>query len=177
MNIIISSNSKQEGLFELVERKGFGHPDTLADRLAERLSARYSVYTLDRFGVVLHHNFDKLGLLGGASSVDFGSGTMTSPIRVLLNGRASFCYGKNEINVLKLLKGWTKDFFREALPQIDVNKDLEFHDLLSTQSSPGKMNQKDNIERSARSYWFSPRGIQDIPEIKHLVANDTSLGG
>ncbi|MGH3697104.1 MAG: methionine adenosyltransferase [Pseudonocardiaceae bacterium] len=45
-------------------RQGFGHPDTLADQLAEGLSRAYSRWTLEQCGAVLRHNFDKLGLLG-----------------------------------------------------------------------------------------------------------------
>jgi S-adenosylmethionine synthetase len=37
---------------EVIERKGWGHPDTLADHLAERLSQVYSVFTQDEFGCV-----------------------------------------------------------------------------------------------------------------------------
>ena len=49
------------------------------------LSRRYSLYTRQRFGVILHHNFDKVGLLGGASDVGFGYGRLSpKPIRVLL---------------------------------------------------------------------------------------------
>ena len=62
--------------FEIVERKGIGHPDTLSDALAERLSNAYSKYTLKHFGAVLHHNFDKVGMMGGKCSVEFGSGKM-----------------------------------------------------------------------------------------------------
>lgn len=35
---------------ELVERKGLGHPDTLADILANTFSQKYSQYSLDRYG-------------------------------------------------------------------------------------------------------------------------------
>jgi S-adenosylmethionine synthetase len=80
-------------VYEFVERKGSGHPDTLSDALAEQLSVDYSNYTLKKFGAVLHHNFDKVGLLGGASSVRFGEGKLINPIRVLINGRASTKFG------------------------------------------------------------------------------------
>ena len=89
-SIFFSKLIGREGLdFEVVERKGLGHPDTLADALAEYLSVNYSKYTLSKFGAILHHNFDKVGLLGGASFVRFGEGKITKPIRILLNGRAS----------------------------------------------------------------------------------------
>ena len=76
-----------------------GHPDTLSDALAETLSVNYSNYTLQKYGAVLHHNFDKVGLLGGASHVVFGKGFLTKPIRVLLNGRASTKFGNEGIPV------------------------------------------------------------------------------
>jgi len=50
---------------EVVERKGLGPPDTLADALAERMSVAYSRYCLQNFVAVLHHNLDKLYLRGG----------------------------------------------------------------------------------------------------------------
>ena len=87
-NIIISTVNSYKN-YEFVERKGFGHPDTLADSLAENLSTQYSRYTLEKFGAILHHNFDKLGLLGGSSYVSFGKGYLVSPIKVLINGRVS----------------------------------------------------------------------------------------
>ena len=33
--------------FEIVERKGIGHPDTLSDAIAERASRYYSQYCLE----------------------------------------------------------------------------------------------------------------------------------
>lgn len=63
----------------IAERNGWGHPDTLADHLAERLSRAYSRYTHDEFGVVLHHNFDKLALL--ADPPRSATGSAGWPIR------------------------------------------------------------------------------------------------
>jgi S-adenosylmethionine synthetase len=45
--------------FELVERKGLGHPDTICDALAEMFSRGLSRFYLARFGEILHHNVDK----------------------------------------------------------------------------------------------------------------------
>ena len=88
---------------EFVERKGLGHPDTLADLLAESLSRNYSRYTLKKFGVILHHNFDKTGLLGGKSSVTYGGGYLTSPIRVLINGRVSTSFSNQRIPYKRII--------------------------------------------------------------------------
>jgi len=175
MQIFINQKNFKEKQYEFVERKGKGHPDTLSDALAEELSVNYSNYTLDRFGVVLHHNFDKVGLLGGASHVVFGEGYLTSPIRILLNGRASTKFGNKSIPVRDLLIKWTRNFFKSRLVNINIEKDLDFHYNLSCQSSPGKTYEKKSI-KGTRRYWFEPRGLYDIQEMKRLISNDTSLG-
>ncbi|MEK8144255.1 methionine adenosyltransferase [Streptomyces sp. M10(2022)] len=72
-HLVIETGRAMPDATTIVERKGLGHPDTLADHLAERLSRAYSHYTVRRFGAVLHHNFDKLALLGGASEVRYGA--------------------------------------------------------------------------------------------------------
>ena len=175
-SIFFSKLIGREGLdFEVVERKGLGHPDTLADALAEYLSVNYSKYTLSKFGAILHHNFDKVGLLGGASFVRFGEGKITKPIRILLNGRASGRFADVIIPVKDLLISWSKDFMMSNFPRIDPDTDLEFHYNLSNQSSPGKTDEK-NSEKGTRKYWFEPRSLNDLSELKHLVSNDTSMG-
>jgi S-adenosylmethionine synthetase len=174
MQVIFNKKTFEEENFQVVERKGTGHPDTLADNLAEFLSVKYSNYTKDRYGAVLHHNFDKLALLGGASFVEFGDGYLTRPIRVLLNGRVSSKFGDEIIPVSKLLTKWIRQFLAPKL-DIDPVKDIDIHDNISTQSSPGKVDEEAEVE-GTRHYWFEPRGLQDLQELKHLVSNDTSLG-
>ncbi|MFF4495902.1 methionine adenosyltransferase [Streptomyces sp. NPDC001546] len=161
--------------FEVIERKGVGHPDSLSDGLAEALSVAYSNYTREEFGAVLHHNFDKVGLLGGRSEVDFGSGRMTSPIRVLVNGRASHRFGDREIPVEELIVETTRQFLGERLPKIDPARDLTFLWNLSSGSSPGQVDASTDKE-SYRRHWFSPRDLSDLRELQHLVCNDTSIG-
>ncbi len=103
----------------IAERKGWGHPDTLADHLAERLSRAYSRYTLSEFGAVLHHNFDKLALLGGSCEVRYGRGLMTSPVRVLVNGRAARSCGGSNVPVEDLINHEVRSFIRHRLPGRD----------------------------------------------------------
>lgn len=176
MNITLIKQDFKELPYEFVERKGKGHPDSLSDNLAEYLSGKYSMMTQEKFGAVLHHNFDKVGLLGGASDVGFGHGVLTKPIRVLLNGRASSKFGETKIDVRALLMEWATEFLTQNLPLTNPKKELEFHYNLSTQSSPGKTEEDTNRKRSARKYWFEPRGLHDIPELERLVSNDTSMG-
>lgn len=174
-NIILVNSSFEKPSFEFVERKGLGHPDTLSDMLAESLSCRYSNYTKEKYGAVLHHNFDKVGLLGGSSFVTFGNGYLLKPIRVLINGRVSTRFAESKIPTRKLITLWVKDFFIKNLPQVDVNKDLEIHFNLSSESSPGKTYEKGS-EKGKRHNWFEPRSLDDLGELKQLNSNDTSLG-
>jgi len=73
--------------FEIVERKGVGHPDTLCDTIAEKVSQAYSQYCLNHYGIILRHMVDKIALSGGAAKVKFGGGEMLKPIRLYLNCR------------------------------------------------------------------------------------------
>ncbi len=160
--------------FEVIERKGIGHPDTMSDELAVRLSRRYSKYTRENYDAILHHNFDKVGLLGGMSSVSLGNGELTAPIRVLLNGRASDRFGNESIPLREILIETTQEFLGERLP-IDPISDLDIRYNVSTASSPGGV--KDEFdEENPRDYWFKPRDLDDLPERKELVSNDTSHG-
>lgn len=148
---------------------------TLSDALAETLSINYSNYTLERYGAVLHHNFDKVGLLGGASNIIFGAGHLTKPICVLLNGRASTKFGDDEIPIKDLLILWSKNFLQSRFPTINPDRDLEFHYNLSNQSSPGKTEDVKS-SKGTRKNWFEPRNLNDLQELKRLVSNDTSVG-
>ena len=173
--IYIHQKKLPELEYEFVERKGIGHPDTLSDALAECLSVNYSNYTLKKFGAVLHHNFDKIGLLGGASFVKFGKGYLTKPIRVLINGRASTKFADNYIPVDELLKFWATEFLLSKFPNLITEDNLEFHYNLSNQSSPGKTEEFQSTN-TPRNFWFEPRSMDDLPEHKKLFSNDTSLG-
>ncbi|WP_405060316.1 hypothetical protein OG474_01385 [Kribbella sp. NBC_01505] len=156
----------------IVERKGLGHPDTLADHLAERLSRAYSSYTLDHFGAVLHHNFDKLALLGGACEVRYGGGRMTSPVRVLVNGRAARVCGDEVIPVAELVDAEVRSFFAERLPELTDHLDIVYN--ITSNSSPGAVITGDSVPERIR--WFNPRSIDDLRERRVRLSNDTSLG-
>ena len=56
---------------EVVERKGLGHPDTVADGIADAISIDFSRYCLEKFNAVLHHNVDKVYIGGGHFNVNF----------------------------------------------------------------------------------------------------------
>jgi S-adenosylmethionine synthetase len=157
---------------EVVERKGNGHPDTLADALGEHLSLEYSRFTLREYGAILHHQFDKVGIMGGAAEVAFGGGSLTRPIRVLLNGRASGSFAGTPIPVEELLVEWCREFFARRFPMLDTLVDLRILYEVSSGPSPGVV----VGGNGRRSRWFHPESFEDLPELVIRRGNDTSLG-
>lgn len=160
------------GAFTLLERKGFGHPDTLADHLAEELSRAYSRWTLEHCGAVLHHNFDKLALLGGASQVWYGGGRVLDPVRVLVNGRATRRCGLVTLPVDDLIIDKVSAFFAERLPELAPHLSVELN--VTSNPSPGAVLAGElPPERAA---WFAPASVDELRERRQLIANDTSFG-
>ena len=74
---------------EIVERKGFGHPDSIADGIGEAISRELSREYIRRFGKIMHHNVDKVQIAAGKSYPRFGGGEVTKPILVTIAGRAT----------------------------------------------------------------------------------------
>ena len=162
--------------FDIVERKGKGHPDTLADGLAEELSRQYSQRCLHRYGVILHHNTDKTALLGGSAHVAFGEGYLTSPIEVLVNGRFSAGVGDDRLGVEAMVDDVTRCYLGGMLPLLDRERDLRIRPRISASSSPGHVTAGKNGHQGSRKYWFNPRSAQDLAELERLFSNDTSCG-
>jgi S-adenosylmethionine synthetase len=75
--------------FEVVERKGLGHPDTLADGISEAISRSLCRYYLEESGQILHHNVDKVLIIAGQSAPSYGGGRILKPPSVVVGGRAS----------------------------------------------------------------------------------------
>lgn len=86
---MITLNKHHVPPFEVVERKGLGHPDTLADGISEAISRSLCQFYLDEFGQILHHNVDKVLIIAGKSAPLFAGGTILKPPSVVVGGRAS----------------------------------------------------------------------------------------
>ena len=106
---------------ELVERKGIGHPDSVADGLAESISRALCQEYLDRFGAVLHHNTDKTQIVAGRSKPAFGGGEVICPLYILLTGRATRVFKEEEIPVDTIAIKAARKLLSESLSNLDVN--------------------------------------------------------
>ncbi|MCL2145871.1 MAG: methionine adenosyltransferase [Methanomassiliicoccaceae archaeon] len=74
---------------EIVERKGIGHPDSVADALAEEVSKALCKMYVKEYGHILHHNTDETQIAAGESAPRFGGGHVIDPSFILLVGRTT----------------------------------------------------------------------------------------
>ena len=109
---------------EVVERKGLGHPDSICDGVAEHVCVRLCRHYLDRFGVVLHHNVDKVLLCGGAARAGFGGGEVLEPIEIYLAGRATAQHEGTSIPVHDIAVDACREWLSVHLRGLDVGRDV-----------------------------------------------------
>jgi S-adenosylmethionine synthetase len=143
---------------EIVERKGLGHPDTICDALAERLSAELCKIYYEKFGFVLHHNVDKNLLVGGSAVPKFGGGEVKEPIEIFLSGRAIKEYKGEKIPVDEIAVECAKEWLRENIHAIDPENHVRIH----TYIRPGSVDLVDIYMRQLK---------EGLP-----LSNDTSFG-
>ena len=174
INIINDLRDKVKSDFEIVERKGRGHPDTLSDRLAELLSRTYSKFTFEKYGIVLRHQFDKLSLMGGKCDVCFGGGNFRSPVRLLINGRVTPKFGDETLEFRDLLISTAAKFLERELRNFDFLTDCRVMWEMTSNSTRGMI--AENEGNSAIHHRFHPRSLQDLPESTRPISNDTAVG-
>lgn len=168
---IIKASVQLENESELIERKGAGHPDSIADELAALVSQAYSKYTIDNCdGMILHHQIDKLMIIGGKAEVDFGKGRFVEPIRIVLSGRISREYLGKTLPVKQIYTDVIKDYFADRFPMVDFSRDIQLIDFLTSYAGPG------TIKESSGSiaHMFNPAAKEAVRGYEALVANDTS---
>ncbi len=116
----------EDQLVEIVERKGIGHPDSLADGMAEAMSRELSKEYIRRFGAVLHHNTDETQIVAGRSNPCFGGGEIIEPIYVLLVGRATKYFEGEYIPTDKIALKAAKNYIRQHMQNLDPELDIIF---------------------------------------------------
>ncbi len=142
---------------EMVERKGLGHPDSLCDGIADAVSVALCKEYLDKFGMVLHHNTDKVQLVAGRSDPKYGGGEITSPIYILLGGRATREFEGEEVAVDIVALQAAREYLKSIVRNLDVDRDVVIESRLG--------------KGSADLLQVFKEKDREIP-----VANDTSFG-
>ena len=158
---LLRMQSVRDMRVELVERKGLGHPDYIADAASEAASRALCKYYLKEFNTLLHHNLDKTLLVGGQAFPRFGGGFVIEPIYIIVAGRATtevrlggatyhVPYGKL---VVEAVKEWIRSNFRYLDPETHVIVDYKIR------------------KGSADLVTVFEAGKEQVP-----LANDTSIG-
>ncbi|MDH4227706.1 MAG: methionine adenosyltransferase [Deltaproteobacteria bacterium] len=111
--------------FEIVERKGAGHPDYICDAVMESISIELSREYIKRFGSVLHHNIDKGLLSAGSVKKRFGGGSVTEPMTLTVGDRAAFGVKGRRVAVKDIVVKAARRWFTENLRFVDALKHLE----------------------------------------------------
>lgn len=154
----LNTASRASQPVEIVERKGIGHPDTVCDALAEELSRALCRFYLERFGLVMHHNVDKVLLWGGSSQPQFGGGKILAPMEIFLAGRATCEYKGIKVPLEELVKESCTNWLRSHFHALNPDRDVKLHCLIR----PGSADLVDLYLRQEKT------GI--------ALANDTSCG-
>jgi len=165
--------SSQMEAYEVVERKGMGHPDTVCDALACKLSQAYARYTIENCdGLILHHQFDKIMLIGGKTEVTFGEiGRFIEPIRLVIAGRVSTQYRENKLPIQDLLDDTAKQYLETIFRIPNIHRDLIIEHKWTDAAGPGTI--KESVGTIAE--MFAPSDPSKVRGYgHHYVSNDTS---
>lgn len=144
----------EEQEVELVERKGLGHPDSIADGVSESVSRALCRMYLDEFGRILHHNTDETEVVGGASEPKFGGGRVTNPIYILLVGRATTEVDGEKLPYRQVAIDAARNYVGSICAHLDAKRQVDF-DCKIGQGSVD---------------------LRGVFEQKQVLSNDTSFG-
>jgi S-adenosylmethionine synthetase len=161
---------------ELVERKCLGHPDSIADGIAESISQALCKAYLDEFGYVLHHNTDQGEVVAGESCPKFGGGKMIRPIYVLLDGRATRQFNGVTVPTDAVAVEAAHTYLHKILPELNLNRDVIVDCRLGTGSTDLRDVFKPNQGKAPRSNDTS-FGVGHAPfsEVENIIKNSAEF--
>lgn len=131
-----STLSYEERATEIIERKGIGHPDTLADLIAENFSNNFSNFCLSKSESILNHWVDKVCLKGATTSLDFGKSKILKPINAYLFGRVPEFIFQEKIDIKKLFKKSVENIFSKIFIGLPILENTNF--IVDTNWTSGK---------------------------------------
>ncbi len=139
---------------EIVERKGIGHPDSIADGLSESVSRALCKMYLAKYGRILHHNTDECQIVGGQSAPKFGAGAVLEPAQIILVGRATTEVDGERLPYRSVAIKAARDYLKKHCSHLDVDTDV----TMECRIGQGSVD------------------LRGVYETGMLLSNDTSFG-
>jgi S-adenosylmethionine synthetase len=154
---------------EIVERKFRGHPDSLADQVAQRFTQLYIKHSWQTFPELENKFFpnfsaDKVTLCGASTSWKMGSYKVLKPVQALLIGKITQNIGGKTINVDQIFRTAINETFEKCLGHTDANVSVDHHiygvTLAGSDHDPS---------------FYSPKSVSNLLDIlsRETHANDT----
>lgn len=152
---------------EIVERKGVGHPDTICDAVAERVSVELCRAYLDAVGRVLHHNADKGFLIAGRTLPRLGGGEVLEPMRLLVGDRATTDVGGRHFDVAAIATAAARGWIGAHLRYVDPER----HFVVESTLKPGSVELTDLFGRETigANDTSAAMGYAPLSETERLV--------
>lgn len=101
--------------FEIVERKGMGHPDTICDLIMESIEVNLSKLYLKETGAIQHHNLDKALLVAGQTENKFGGGKVLKPMKMIIGDRVTLTNNISSSQIENLASNVSNSWFQNNL--------------------------------------------------------------
>ena len=116
----VRATNVKNDFVEIVERKGFGHPDTIINSIVDSISVEYYK------NWKMHHNFDKASLFAGTTEPEFGGGKIIKPATICLGDRATSIIDGKKVDIHPLIKKTISKWFYDNLDTFPVPQYLPF---------------------------------------------------
>ncbi len=165
-----------EQRFEIVERKGTGHPDFLCDSMMDAISVALCRAYLKEFGTILHHNIDKGLLAAGSVRKRFRGGEVLQPMEFTIGDRATREAGGKIIPVAEIAVEAARAWLAKNMRYVDPVRHLTYRVMLAPGSEeltdifsrPGAVRGANDTSATVGYYPLSPTEQVVLALERHL---------
>ena len=165
-----------EQTFEIVERKGRGHPDSLCDSMMDAISIALSRAYVREFGAILHHNIDKGLLSAGTVKKRFKGGEVLKPMELIIGDRAAHEAGGKSIAVPEIAINAARAWLSKNLRYVDPVDHMNYRVMLAPGSEeltnifsrPGAVMGANDTSATVGYYPLSPTEEVVLALERHL---------
>jgi len=137
-------------MIEIIEHKGYGHPDTICDTVVEKCSTFLCEYYNEMYNEVLHYNVDKALFLAGDMKISYNYINVNKHPVFILGGQISLLNHELKYELECLIR----DEINKILPNIKNKFMVEIR--------------SNNVSSNLNNISMNTSGI--------ILANDTSFG-